>query len=166
MDLGGSAQSAVPADGAPPRPLSSPEVGRRHFIKLLLGFSVLSTLAMVITPVIDFLRPATSSAVSAGRVLAGTSTSIAPGTGKVVALGSKPIIVCNSPEGFKAYSAVCTHLGCIVGYDSSQSPDIVSPCHGGHFSVANGSVLAGPPPAPLKPYPIAIDKDQIYVQEA
>ena len=76
------------------------------------------------------------------------------------------MIVLNSPQGMKAFSAVCTHLGCIVGYDAAQSPDIVSPCHNGHYNAVNGSVISGPPPAPLKPYSVAVDKGSIYVQDA
>jgi Rieske Fe-S protein len=83
-----------------------------------------------------------------------------------VALAGKPVIVLNSPQGMKAFSAVCTHLGCIVGYDASQSPDIVSPCHNGHFNAINGTVVSGPPPTPLKAYAVAVDKNQIYVQDA
>ena len=137
---------------------------RRRFVKGLLGFSILSTLAMVVTPVVGFLMPRKTTSGSAGRVLVGTTSTLDPERGKVVALGSKPIIVVSGPTGVKAFSAVCTHLGCIVGYDASQSPDIVSPCHDGHFSAVDGRVISGPPPAPLKEYQVVVDKDQVYVQ--
>ena len=96
----------------------------------------------------------------------GTVDDFGPGRSKVVALGSKPVIVLNSPNGMRAFSAICTHLGCIVAYDVSQSPDIVSPCHDGHFSAISGTVISGPPPAPLKEYSVAVQGNDIYVQEA
>ncbi len=147
-------------------PIGRP-IGRRRFIRLLLGFTVISTLVMVVTPIIGFLVPPRgTTGGGGGRLLVGTTDVIGLGRSKVVALGSRPVIVLNGPEGIKAFSAVCTHLGCIVGYDASLSPDIVSPCHDGHFSAVNGMVISGPPPAPLKEYPVAVVKDEIYLQEA
>jgi cytochrome b6-f complex iron-sulfur subunit len=147
-------------------PVDGP-VSRRRFVRWLLGWSIVSSAAMVAAPVIGFLIPARQRAGAGGsRLLAGTTAEIGPGRSKVVALGSKPVIVLNTPQGVKAFSAVCTHLGCIVGYDASLSPDIVSPCHDGHFSAANGTVISGPPPAPLKEYPVAVEKDEIFVQNA
>jgi cytochrome b6-f complex iron-sulfur subunit len=142
-------------------------VSRRRFVRLLLGWSIVTSAAIVVAPVIGFLIPPKQpSAAAGGRLLVGTTADIAPGRSKVVALGAKPVIVLNSPQGMKAFSAVCTHLGCIVGYDASKSPDIVSPCHDGHFSAVNGTVISGPPPAPLKEYPVAVEKDKIYLQDA
>ena len=140
-------------------------VSRRRFVRLLLGWSIVSSAAMVIVPVIGFLIPPKGrSGAAGGRLSVGTTADIGPGRSKVVALDGKPVIVLNSPQGMKAFSAVCTHLGCIVGYDSSKSPDIVSPCNDGHFSALNGTVLSGPPPAPLKEYPVAVEEDEILVQ--
>jgi thiosulfate dehydrogenase (quinone) large subunit len=47
---------------------------------------------------------------------------------------------------FRAFSAVCTHAGCVVGVSGGE---FVCPCHGGTYSIANGAVLGGPPPSPL-----------------
>lgn len=140
---------------------------RRRFMKLLLGWAGLSTLSMVAAPVIGFLVPSRKSATGrGGRLLVGTTADIGPGRSKVVGLGAKPVIVLNGPQGIKAFSAVCTHLGCIVGYDTTKSPNIVSPCHDGHFDAVNGRVISGPPPSPLKEYPVAVEEDQIYLQDA
>jgi len=141
-------------------------ISRRRFVRLLLGWSIVSTLAMIAAPIIGFLVPPRQTGAGGGRLLVGTTDDIGPGRSKVVALGAKPVIVLNTPRGMKAFSAVCTHLGCIVGYDTSKSPDIVSPCHDGHFNATNGTVISGPPPAPLKEYPLAVEKDKIYLQDA
>lgn len=151
-----------------PRPTDSHidlPITRRRFVKLAVRFSVVSTMALIVTPVIAFLLPSRRAQVGAGgRLLAGTTAEIPVGRSKVVAMGAKPVIVVNSPQdGVRAFSAVCTHLGCIVGYDQSQSGDIVSPCHNGHFSTFDGRVLSGPPPAPLAQYTVAIEGDDIFV---
>jgi Rieske Fe-S protein len=143
-------------------PVNGP-IGRRRFIRLLLGFSIVSTAAMVLTPIVGFLIPPRSTgAGGGGRVLAATTADLPVGSGKVVPMGSKPVILVNTDAGVKAYSAVCTHLGCIVAFDST-SKQIVCPCHDGHFSPANGGVVSGPPPQPLAPVGVAVEKDQIFL---
>jgi cytochrome b6-f complex iron-sulfur subunit len=143
-------------------PIARP-MERRRFLRALLGFSVISTAAMVFTPIIGFLIPPKSAGAGAGgRVLAATTAELPIGAGKVVAMGSKPVVVVNTEAGIKAYSAVCTHLGCVVTYDQT-SAQIICPCHDGHFSPANGSVTAGPPPKPLPPVGVAVEDDQIFL---
>ena len=53
-----------------------------------------------------------------------------------------------SEAQYVAYSRICTHTSCPVFYRPEENR-IVCPCHGGVYSVADGSVLAGPPPRPL-----------------
>jgi cytochrome b6-f complex iron-sulfur subunit len=138
-------------------------MGRRRFIRMLLGFSLVSTMAMVVTPIVGFLvPPKTVGAGAGGRVPAGSTADLPVGSGKVVAMGSKPVIVVDTASGVKAFSAVCTHLGCIVGYDATIS-QIVCPCHDGHFNPANGGVVSGPPPQPLAPIGVVVEKDQIFL---
>ncbi len=56
----------------------------------------------------------------------------------------------HTAEGdFVAYNAVCPHMGCTVGYSSSQEI-MVCPCHGSEFKVSNGDVIVGPAPHGLK----------------
>jgi thiosulfate dehydrogenase [quinone] large subunit len=56
-----------------------------------------------------------------------------------------------------AYSRICTHAGCTVGYDSSAQV-LFCPCHGAEFDPRHGArVLAGPAPVPLPGIKVAID---------
>jgi Rieske Fe-S protein len=59
-----------------------------------------------------------------------------------------------------AYSQKCTHLSCAVYY-SAESARIKCPCHEGHFDVASGRVLQGPPPRPLPRILLRRDVDAI-----
>ena len=146
-------------------PIGRP-IERRRFVRLLLGWSIVSTLSIVVAPVIGFLIPPRQPAAAGGRLLVGTTDDIGPGRSKVVALGAKPVIVLNSPQGMKAFSAVCTHLGCIVGYDASKNPGHRIPVPRQPLQYGQWHRDFGPPPAPLKEYRVAVEKNQVYVQDS
>jgi thiosulfate dehydrogenase [quinone] large subunit len=55
-----------------------------------------------------------------------------------------PAVLFRTKVGVFAYSAICTHQGCTVSYDSS-SKHLKCPCHGAEFDPANGAkAVAGP----------------------
>ncbi|MEI2697319.1 MAG: Rieske (2Fe-2S) protein [Microthrixaceae bacterium] len=47
-----------------------------------------------------------------------------------------------------AFSQKCTHLGCVVFYESEEER-WHCPCHEGNFEVRTGDVISGPPTRPL-----------------
>lgn len=143
---------------------SRKKVSRRRFMGLALTGSVIATVGGVLTPVIGFLwPPAQKTGYGGERVLAGTIAEIPPNSGKVVSVDNKPVIVVNTESGgIKAFSAVCTHLACIV-YWHEQRGVIQCPCHDGRFNPSNGHVIMGPPPAPLAEYRVQVDGNEIYV---
>lgn len=59
---------------------------------------------------------------------------------------ARNIFVLRDQEGFRALSAVCTHLGCIV---SESDWGFVCPCHGSRFD-KQGNVIGGPAPKALE----------------
>jgi len=73
--------------------------------------------------------------------------------------GSPDILIRESDGSLKAFSAVCTHAGCTVGYEGGV---IVCPCHGGEYSAETGEVIAGPPPSGLAPKKVLEAGGQIY----
>ena len=73
--------------------------------------------------------------------------------------GSPDILIRESDGKLKAFSAVCTHEGCTVGYEGGI---IVCPCHGGEYNAETGEVIAGPPPSPLGPKKVLEAGGQIY----
>ncbi|HRF61161.1 MAG TPA: Rieske (2Fe-2S) protein [Fimbriimonadaceae bacterium] len=58
------------------------------------------------------------------------------------------ILVHHKDGTLSAFSRRCTHLSCPVDYQA-QTERLFCPCHNGAFSSKDGSVLQGPPPAPL-----------------
>jgi len=145
--------------------LEKSSLKRRPFLKLLTNFSIFSTLASILTPIIGYLIPPPSgSASGGGRVPAGTLAELPIGSGKVVPLGNKPVIVVNTGEGIKAFSAMCTHLGCIVVWDPDRQI-ILCPCHDGFFNAVTGAVISGPPPTSLPTIPVSVEGDEIFIGE-
>lgn len=67
------------------------------------------------------------------------------------------------PQGYLAYSKLCTHLGCPVGLYEKELGLLVCPCHQSMFDVATGcDPVFGPAPRPLPQLPLMVD-DQGYL---
>ena len=63
-----------------------------------------------------------------------------------------------APDGYVAYSKVCTHLGCPVGLYEQELELLVCPCHQSMFNVRDGAFpVFGPAPRPLPQLPIYFD---------
>lgn len=147
-------------DETPKEPLS-----RRGFLTYagLLSFSAAATAVGVLTPIIAFLWPPKQGGGTAGGLVAVASTDDLPlGQGQVYSVNNKPVLVMHTDDGYKAVSATCTHLGCIVYWDIEK--EVIScPCHEAFFST-NGAVISGPPPAPLEELGVLVERDEIYVE--
>lgn len=137
---------------------------RRGFIKWLLGVSLFSTFAGVFAPLVAFLYPpARLRAGYQGPTRVGTIGDFPVGTAKIVPVNDKPVMIVNTQAGgLKAFSAICTHLGCIVYWDGPKNV-MHSPCHDGLFNPVTGAVVSGPPPRPLPAYELALKDGSVYV---
>jgi Rieske Fe-S protein len=91
-----------------------------------------------------------------------TATSAIPlGGGKIFT--SQTTVVTQPTAGeFKVFSAVCTHMGCIVNQIAEGRIDC--PCHGSEYSITDGAVLAGPAPKPLPAKPFKVTGDSIFLE--
>lgn len=164
MEPESGAQPLTEAPG--PTSPAAPASSRRSFLRWLGGLTIVSTAAMILTPIVGFLIPTQGGRAAGGsRIAAGTTADIPVGTGKVVAMGAKPAIVVNTEQGVKAFSAICTHLGCVVLWNDMIGA-IQCPCHDGRFNPSTGVVVSGPPPAPLPPIAVVVEGDQIFLTEA
>ncbi|MEE9259358.1 MAG: Rieske 2Fe-2S domain-containing protein, partial [Nitrospinaceae bacterium] len=76
-----------------------------------------------------------------------------------VAYKGTPVILVHTEEGFSAFDAACTHLGCIVKWVRNEKI-FYCPCHAGKFDVT-GKVTSGPPPEPLHRIDIKVLEDKI-----
>lgn len=77
-----------------------------------------------------------------------------------VVIDKEKVVVTQPAKGtFKAFSAVCTHQGCLVA--SVAENTITCPCHGSEFSAEDGSVVNGPASAPLQAVAVRVTKGQV-----
>ena len=102
---------------------------------------------------------ASGSSAAAGPAALASTSDIPVGGGKI--LTDKNIVITQPQSGaFHAFSAVCTHAGCIVG--SVTGGTINCPCHGSRFSSTNGSVVNGPAASPLPTVGIKVQGTSIF----
>jgi nitrite reductase/ring-hydroxylating ferredoxin subunit len=88
-----------------------------------------------------------------------TSTADVPSGGGVV-LAEQQVVVTQPADGdFKAFTAVCTHQGCIVA--EVKDGTINCNCHGSRYNIEDGSVENGPATKGLTEVPITVDGDSI-----
>ncbi|MCM2577450.1 Rieske (2Fe-2S) protein [Streptomyces meridianus] len=88
-----------------------------------------------------------------------TSTGDIPEGGGKIFADEKIVVTQPSAGEFRAFSAVCTHAGCIVS--SVGDGTVNCACHGSRFSIDNGSVEHGPATKPLPAEKITVKGDSI-----
>ena len=133
---------------------------RRQLLKTSLAFLGTTTLISFVYPASKFLIPPKSNAKDAQITI--DKDQVPPGTAIEVAYNEIPLVIINRRgSGFIALSRVCTHLGCLVGYDSFNNK-LVCPCHAGEFDL-EGNVLTGPATKSLQRYPLKISSKQITI---
>jgi rieske iron-sulfur protein len=74
-----------------------------------------------------------------------------------------------SPDAPKllAFSAICTHAGCLVSGWLPETERLLCPCHRSTYDPANdGAVLIGPAPVPLPSLPVGTRDGQVVVAGA
>ncbi|WP_369221664.1 Rieske (2Fe-2S) protein [Streptomyces sp. R39] len=95
---------------------------------------------------------------SAGGTALAKTTDIPEGGGTIYK--DQAVVVTQPASGtFKAFSTKCPHAGCAV--TSIANGEIVCPCHGSKFAIADGSVKQGPATTGLTAADITVSGDQI-----
>ncbi len=133
---------------------------RRGFLDWMVGLGSFVTGAAMLFPGVAYLWPAARGGGSENVEVEG-AMDLSPGASTTIQVGSHVVIVVRHREGFRAFSAACTHLGCLVNWDSAQKM-FLCPCHAAAFD-ENGAVVSGPPPAPLPKLQVKEIGDKVFV---
>lgn len=82
--------------------------------------------------------------------------------GAIDVVDRRMIYLVRSSDGVRAMDSTCTHLGCRTRFNP-ESSRIECPCHGGVYD-ANGNVVSGPPPSPLRTLPARVENGRVFVE--
>jgi len=135
---------------------------RRRVLEYLLGTGIAASVTSFVYMVISFVLPPPSQGRASEAHEAGSPDDLPPNSGIVFQFGTQPAILIRTPEGeLRAFSAVCTHLGCTVQY-VPESKVIWCPCHNGMFDL-HGRNIGGPPPRPLPEFRVNVHEGRIVV---
>jgi Rieske Fe-S protein len=112
-------------------------------------------------------RPSASASAKKGAMgpkvsatVLGTAEEIPVGGGKIFA--TDKVVVTQPVKGtYLGFSAVCTHVGCIVSEVANGTIDC--PCHGSEFKITTGAVVTGPAPSPLPKKKIKIVEGKVVL---
>ncbi len=137
-------------------------ITRREFVNLLNKGLIATGTAAVFAPVIAYLFPSELQETPSEPVLVCKVDELPEGESKTINYGRYPALVIHTPQGLRAFSAVCTHFACIVKWDIDKG-SIYCPCHDGYFDPLDGHVTAGPPPTSLPSIPVKVVNDEIYI---
>jgi len=135
---------------------------RRDFVNVLLGGSIVAFFGAMSYPIYNYLEPPKVEEVKVSNVKLGKVNDMEKDSGKIVKFGNKPVLVIRTQSGdYKAFSANCTHLDCIVQYKKEYG-QIYCACHNGRYDL-NGKNVSGPPPAPLEKYSVSIKGEDVII---
>ena len=132
-------------------------VNRRTVLNWFLGTSIGALIVSVIYPVMRYMTPPKITEAATNQIEAGevNDPQLLERGYKIVRFGAEPVILVKAADNdFRAFSATCTHLDCIVGFQKEQTR-IYCNCHGGCYDL-QGRNVSGPPPRPLTPYKVNV----------
>lgn len=142
-----------------PNPLPS----RRGFLDWLIGLFSAITAAALAIPGLIYLWPAARGGGAQNVEVKGASD-LQAGAATMVQVAGRAVILVRDRSGFRAFSASCTHLGCLVYWESSRQ-EFLCPCHAAVFD-KDGGVVSGPAPSPLPRYDVKEVGGKVYVSAA
>ena len=142
---------------------TSPPEGSRVSRRLLLGTGWCGLVLSLVGPALANIRFLFPNVVYEGPTLfkVGRPEEYPPDSAAF--LEEQRLFILRDAAGFRALSAVCTHLRCTVGPfvpadQQWKEPHARCPCHGSVFA-RDGQVLQGPAPRALDFYRVSLSPD-------
>jgi cytochrome b6-f complex iron-sulfur subunit len=146
----------------------APCVSRRGVGQAVLGTATVGYATAIGYPIFRYLASGAAAAdegAQVSEVSLGNPDDMKPNSGKNFAFGSRPgLVIKGADNGFVAFVAICSHLGCTVAYDVELGR-IKCPCHGGEYDPKTGKNIGGPPPKPLEPLACAVEGGKLIVRK-
>jgi cytochrome b6-f complex iron-sulfur subunit len=143
------------------------EIERRNFFGTLINWILGVTVVSWVIPIVAYLFPKSKGGAEnvfmdpSGNPIMASAVS-KDGSKIGLAFGDATVVIAYK-GGLRAFSAICTHLGCIVQWKKDEGI-FLCPCHGGKFD-PNGNVISGPPPKPLSQYEVKVEGNNIKLSK-
>jgi Rieske Fe-S protein len=132
-------------------------MSHRRTVLAAAGICSTALLAGCVADSPPVLPPAARPKTPPGEIL-GSARDIPVSGGKIYK--DRAVVVTQpSPGEYRAFSATCTHMGCIVA--AVQDNIISCKCHNAKYSATDGAVEGGPATKPLPALAIRVDGDTI-----
>ncbi|MBD1927459.1 cytochrome b6-f complex iron-sulfur subunit [Trichocoleus sp. FACHB-90] len=150
-----------------------PDMGRRQFMNLLTFGAITGTALGALYPVVKYFIPPSSGTGGGGLtakdaigndiIVSDFLANHNPGDRSLVQgfRGDPTYIVVTEDKQIENYglNAVCTHLGCVVPWNSGENR-FICPCHGSQYD-NTGKVVRGPAPLSLGLVHAAVVEDKV-----
>jgi cytochrome b6-f complex iron-sulfur subunit len=138
-------------------------LSRRRWLDWFLGTSLGALAASVLYPIVRYIIPPDRPEAQTNSASAGHEGELKVNEAKIFAFGNQPGILIRTADGYKAFSATCTHLHCTVQFRADLQ-QIWCACHNGFYDLS-GRNVAGPPPRPLEEYAVHVSNGDIVVSK-
>lgn len=137
---------------------TGPTVSRRTV--LAAGVAVAGTAGVAMIAGCSIKKSAAATRATSGPTASGPEVlvkvaDVPVGNAVSATLDGNPILISQPTAGtIVAFTAICTHQGCIV---APAGKDFQCPCHGSVYSASTGQVITGPAPLPLARVAVTVD---------
>lgn len=137
------------------------ETSRRTFVRVAVAGMGLAYAGAIGYPIFRYLNSNVEKEAELAAIKEVTlkdADKLPKGSILMFKFGPRPaMLIHHADDTWSAFEAVCTHMGCTVGYDAARER-IACQCHGGQYDPKTGENVGGPPPRPLKKYHLAMSK--------
>ena len=154
-----------------------PSMGRRQFMNLLTFGTVTGVALGALYPVAQYFTPYRAGGDGGGSnakdelgniVTASGWLSTHPVGDRSLVQGLKgdpTYLIVEGEDAITSYgiNAICTHLGCVVPWNSGANK-YMCPCHGSQYD-STGKVVRGPAPLSLAIAHVSVEDDQVLVSQ-
>lgn len=136
-------------------------ITRRKITEILIGLVTLLFASGAVVAILKYLWPQSGAKGESSEIRIASVDEVPTGESKKFMFNGKAAVLLHMPAGFRAFGAICTHLGC-VAYWKPDETIVFCPCHLGKFDPNTGAVISGPPPSPLPAIDIAVKEGAVY----
>ncbi len=159
-----SSSGSVPGGKPRDENLKGVDFERRSFLGKVVGGIGAAVAISTLYPVVKYIIPPTKKSTTLKELVVGKASEVPPKGFKIYQFNKDRVLVVNDNGKLTACSAVCTHLGCLVHWDSALNL-IACPCHGAKYK-QTGEIISGPQPLPLTLFSARVEGENLIIAKA